>query len=259
MNDNPFAPTQTNDETSLKESSKPKRGFTFVDLLVLVSILFFLAGLLLPTSRSVPLVARRMQCSNNLKQIALALHNYHFQYHSLPPAYTVDADGKRLHSWRTLILPFLEQSSLYDQIDLSKPWDDPVNAIARDQTPEVFKCPLGRRDWAKTTYLVVVDPNSCFPGDTTRTLKNISDDPDTTVLVFEASREQAVEWMSPQDADLAQFTSYDPKSPTTHPGGISWLSANGAVHSLDPSKTTIEIRRNMTTIAGGESVSLESP
>ena len=71
-----------------------------------------------------------MQCANNLKQIALALRNYESVYHALPPAYTVDAEGKPLHSWRTLILPYLEQQALYDKIDLSKPWDDPANKEA---------------------------------------------------------------------------------------------------------------------------------
>src|SRR5687767_15769954 len=100
-----------------------------IRLLTLGAILLLLAALLLPFSRGgAPReAARRMQCGNHLKQIAIALHNYHDVYHCLPPAYTVDAAGKPLHSWRTLILPFSEQKALYDQIDLTKPWDDPAN------------------------------------------------------------------------------------------------------------------------------------
>ena len=56
--------------------------------------------------------------------------NYEQAYNALPPAYTVDANGRPLHSWRTLILPYLEQESLYQTIDLSKPWNDPANARA---------------------------------------------------------------------------------------------------------------------------------
>ncbi len=68
-----------------------------------------LAGLLLPAVQAAREAARRVQCSNNLKQIGLALHNYNAAYKSLPPPYTVDANGQKLHSWRTLILPFIEQ------------------------------------------------------------------------------------------------------------------------------------------------------
>jgi Protein of unknown function (DUF1559) len=64
--------------------------------------------------------ARRAQCRNNLKQIALALHDYHQQYGVLPPAYVADASGRPMHSWRVLLLPFLEQQSLYDQYDFRK-------------------------------------------------------------------------------------------------------------------------------------------
>jgi hypothetical protein len=61
-------------------------------------------------------------------------------YGSFPPAYTVDSNGRMLHSWRTLLLPYLEQEHLYRQIDLSKPWYDPANAAAFEATVDVFQC-----------------------------------------------------------------------------------------------------------------------
>ena len=79
--------------------------------------------------------------AQNLKQIELALFNYESTYHALPPAYTVDAEGNALHSWRTLILPYLDQTQLYEKIDLSKPWNDPVNAEAFNTRVPVFQCP----------------------------------------------------------------------------------------------------------------------
>ena len=104
-------------------------GYTWVEYLVVLAIIVVLIALLLPpASRSGRGEARRSQCKNNLKQIGLALHNYHDIYHVFPPAYTVDGNGKPLHSWRTLILPYLDQAPLYLKIDLSKPWDDPANA-----------------------------------------------------------------------------------------------------------------------------------
>ena len=105
------------------------RGCGCVQVLLVLGIIVVLLVLFLPFTSAVPRpAARRAQCTNNLKQIGLALHEYVQEYDALPPAFTVDAQGRPLHSWRTLILPFLEQEALYKTIDLSKPWNDPANA-----------------------------------------------------------------------------------------------------------------------------------
>jgi len=88
-----------------------------------------LVALLLPAVQSAREAARRAQCSNNLKQIALAFHNYHDTYRTFPPAYIPDEDGNPKHSWRVLILPFLEQRALYEQYNFDEPWDSPNNRI----------------------------------------------------------------------------------------------------------------------------------
>ena len=71
--------------------------------------------------------AQRMACTNNIKQILLALHDYHDTCDALPPLYTVDEEGNPLHSWRVLILPFIGQQALYQQINLDEPWDSEHN------------------------------------------------------------------------------------------------------------------------------------
>ncbi len=85
-------------------------------------------------------------------------------YNSFPPAYTVDESGQRLHSWRTLILPFLEQDALYDSIDLSKPWDDPANRMAANTVIPAYACPSSASDPGMTNYVAVVDPSSVMSG-----------------------------------------------------------------------------------------------
>src|SRR5262249_20258199 len=88
------------------KSSTP-RGSRLIEVLVVFGIIAILIFLFLPAVRSSGPAVLRVQCTNNLKQIALALYNYEQEHKALPPAYTVDANGRPLHSWRTLILPYL--------------------------------------------------------------------------------------------------------------------------------------------------------
>src|SRR5690606_31743937 len=119
--------------------------------------------------------ARGAQCLNNLKNIGLAVLNYEAAYGALPPAYTVDAEGQPLHSWRTLLLPYLDQASLYERIDLSKPWDDPANAVAFETIIEVYQCPNLNPESNLTTYAAMVGPDACFLPTESRRLDEIID------------------------------------------------------------------------------------
>ena len=93
------------------------RGFTLVELLVVIAIIGILIAMLLPAVQAAREASRRTQCANNLKQIALAIHNFHDAQGGVPPAYL----GGRGHaSWMVLIMPYLEQSALYGAFDLER-------------------------------------------------------------------------------------------------------------------------------------------
>jgi prepilin-type processing-associated H-X9-DG protein len=189
-------------------------------------------------------------CLSNLKQIALALKNYEKDHHAFPPAYTTDANGKPLHSWRTLIVPYLDAEGLADAIDRTKPWNDPANATALKMGAEFFRCPSADTDEGLTTYLAVVTPNSCFRATEPRNLSDITDDPETTLTVIEVDAAHAVPWMAPNDADETIVLGLGgANSSSPHPDGMNAAFADGSVRFL-PKEMPAAERRALISISG---------
>ena len=145
--------------------------------------------------------SRQAKCTRNLQQIGLALHNYHDSQRMLPPAYTVDKDGKPLHSWRVLILPFLEQVELYEKIRKDEPWDSDYNKQFHNQCPAFLQCPEmalknpAIKNNGLTTYSVIVGKNAWPEGAKKYEFKMITDGMSNTLAVVE--RKTPVCWMDP--------------------------------------------------------------
>ena len=160
---------------------------SLVVVLGAIALILIVAALMLPAISTAREAPRRYTCQNNLKDIALALLNYHHANGDFPPAYTVDDEGNRLHSWRTLILPYIEEQALYDSIDLSKPWDDPANAEARKGFVKVYRCPKTDLADGMTTYLGVVGPGCFFSGSEAHSWWEFSDGTSNTIMVVDAA------------------------------------------------------------------------
>jgi len=213
-----------------------------------------LVAMMLPATRRAREPARRTQCKNNLKQIALALHNYQDQHHCLPPAYTVDADGRPLHSWRTLILPYVDQLPLYQTIDLSKPWDDPANAKACNKRLLVYQCP-STADLPEnhTIYLANAASNGCFRRAEPGRLGDITDGLSETLMVIEVPQEQSVPWMSPHDADERLLMSIGANSKLAHAHGMNAALCDCSVRFLS-AELPAPTRRALISISAGDKV-----
>ena len=125
--------------------SSSQRGFTLVELLVVIAIVGVLIGLLLPAIQASRASSRRSTCSNNLKQIGLAIENYQLAKEVYPPSSTHDVtthwDLLEQHSWASLILPYLEQDNLSDEIDYSQDLRYSANRLAASTIVPLYRCP----------------------------------------------------------------------------------------------------------------------
>jgi hypothetical protein len=112
---------------------------------LLVAVLFgTLLWLVVPTDRTTRDVLRTPQCRHKLKQIGVALWSYREKYGTFPPAYIAGPDGKRLHSWRVLLLPFMDYAGIYADYRFDEPWDGPNNRRLRDRLDSldnIYRCP----------------------------------------------------------------------------------------------------------------------
>jgi prepilin-type N-terminal cleavage/methylation domain-containing protein len=125
-------------------SQKRNAGFTLVELLVVIAIIGILVALLLPAVQAAREAARRMACGNNLKQIGLALHNYHDTYKTFPPGGITQGAccGTPSYStWSIMLLPFLEAQNLADKYNNNLYNEDPANQFVREAVVEVYNCP----------------------------------------------------------------------------------------------------------------------
>lgn len=123
------------------------RGFTLIELLVVIAIIAILIALLLPAVQQAREAARRSQCKNNLKQIGLALHNYHDVHLTMPSGWIgvasgiPDVEGDSAFGWGTMILPMMDQTPLFQKFNTEASILDPVNVALLTTTQSAFRCP----------------------------------------------------------------------------------------------------------------------
>jgi hypothetical protein len=212
--------------------------------------------------------ARHPQCHSNLKQIHLALLNYHSVYGSFPPAHVDDANGKPMHSWRVLILPFLEQSALYNAYNFNEPWNGPSNSKLITMMPTNYACPSrypnlyssGSRP-SMTNFAAISGPGTIFPDGATVKDVDIKDGDESTLMVAEVANVD-IPWTEPRDLDVRTMSLMvnDPKHAgisSTHPRGAVTCFASGRVRYLTEKITPQELSA-LITIDGGEPIDIDA-
>lgn len=202
---------------------------------------------------------------NNLKQIGLALRLYHEAFGCFPPAYVADEQGRPMHSWRVLILPFLDEKAIYDRYRFDEPWDGPNNRKLHDLVVSAYRCPSHEETGTATAYLAVVGPETAWNGPDPVRREDVKDGPERTAHVVEVTAPQ-VHWMEPRDLRFDGMSpaihgpdSRTPGPSSGHPNGANFLLVDGSVRFFFANKVRPGWLRALFTIGGGEAMGDDDP
>ena len=207
------------------------------------------------------LAANRQQTGSidNLRKIAEAMNAYAADHGTYPPPVSRDDAGTPLHSWRVLILPYLGEEALYNQFDLKKPWDDPINMQASYEMPAVYRHPNGASVGAYNVsgYYLITGRGTLFPAKGPLGPSDVADGPDQTVLVIEAVPVVASGfWTEPVDLDFSVMQGSPGASLGIEPGGllddgVAFCTVDGRGHFVTNAIDPI-VFRALVTPSGGE-------
>jgi len=237
---------------SKRHAAMPRNRVLLFAFLVLIAGAIWLAVQVRHTRR----MAVATSAKGRLNQLLLALHNYHDTFNSLPPAYIADENGTPLHSWRVLILPFLDEGRLYAEYRFDEPWDGPNNSKLANRMPAVFLQRGEPESNSMTNLVLVTGPGTAYPGAACTKFTDFRDGLENTILATEIGNSK-IPWLSPRDlsVETMSFRVKDPGKPSV--SCVAWrqpyvvfgdsISTFTLSQSISP-----ESLRGLTTIAGGE-------
>jgi len=248
-----------------------------ITTIVIILAVFLVAAVLCSGFVLLPMVSatrekgRQAACANNLKRIGQALRQYRAKYGSFPPAYIAGEQGRPMHSWRVLLLPYLDEDSLalYRQYNFKEPWDSPRNLALASRMPAVYRCPSDVQESesgsAETSYVGITGPGTVFDGVKPENFLRpelgkgfIPLGPGNVILVAEQSQ-SGINWLEPRDLDVEQMSRRinDPAGNAMrsnhvrdHVHGANVLMCDGQVRFLDDSTEPRQLREMMTISAG---------
>lgn len=203
---------------------------------------------------------RWAQCNGHLKQLGVALHNYHSQNGCFPPPYIADESGNPMHSWRVLLLPYMGCQDLYDRYRFDEPWNSPHNRELERNMPPVLRCPSAQSKSGNTntSYVAVIGPGLLFDPARVNRIADVANGLSNTIAIVESTGPQGagIPWMAPADLDLDTMNPVingipGPAIASTHAHGAGILTADGAAHFIKEG-ISAQTLRAMLTIAGDD-------
>ena len=245
--------------SSRHSRSHRARGFTLVELLVVIAIIGILVALLLPAVQAAREAARRMQCSNNLRQIGIGLNHYHQSLESFPPGGVewrpFNNTTKRQIAWSAYLLPYIEQQNVYAALDLETPFDSPENAVAAATVINMYICPTspgggelvkgrGPCDYGGIYGERIASPNNPPKGvmlyDRAIRLAEIRDVASNTLIIAEDSAWPDGQWINgrnifDQAYAINSAPAFENDIRSLHPGGAMAVLCDGSVRFLSES------------------------
>lgn len=248
---------------SKASAAEPSGGlrFSLRSLLITTITICVLLIVIVPSFRAARQASLRMSCSDNLKLIATACLNYRDANRVFPCAITYDDDGKAMHSWRVLVLPYLESTGIYSAYDLTQPWNGPNNRLLGDGIPDTFedshrnsydriydaglyRCPgvPGSQDRMLTNYVMLIDDRPGQPNAPPNMPGSVPQRTDvgSTVIIVEIA-DTDIHWMEPRDVLLSELSlkinDRTRHSLSSYHGVVCIARADGSVEMLNESVT----------------------
>lgn len=207
------------------------------------------ASMLAPAVGKLRMAAMRAQGQNNLKQIGLAIHNYHDANNAFPPAAIVDKKGKPLLSWRVAILPYIEQDNLYRQFKLDEPWDSEHNLKISQTNIKTYMLPNMKYDKpGQTNYRVFYNNGAMFDWIKGNGFASVTDGLSNTWMVVESA--EPTNWAKPDDFEFDPKKEL-PKLNDRFQGGFNVVFGDGSVRYY---KKVPKAAKELITRGGGEVV-----
>ena len=256
---------------------KGRGGFTLIELLVVMAIISLFMGLLLPAIQSARQSARQIHCRNNLRQIGIALNAHHAAKTSFPVGVVewraARERNRRQLAWSAFLLPYLEEQSLYDQLDLTTPFDSLVNQAGAAQVLPVYICPVSERgsqlvdgrgpsDYGGIFGERITSRNDPPQGimimDKPVALRQVRDGASHTLIVAEDTRFGDGQWINGRNIFDQAFAInagpvFENDIRSDHVGGAHGAMADGSVHFLSE-ETDLLVLAAMCTRAGRETI-----
>jgi len=264
-------------QSARAQAGTHRPAFTLVELLVVIAIIGILMALLLPAVQAVRGAAQRAHCGNNLHQIGVALHHYHTGHNTFPPGGIEPISKKwpngRQLAWSAMLLPYLEQKAIHEQINFNKPFNSQENAAAAAQVVPTYVCPSVPRQSLLLEGRAVTDyggiygeritgPNNPPKGamiyDRPLRIRDIRDGTSTTLIVAEDGGFPDGQWINAlnvfdQAFAINQAPAYENDMSSKHRGGANALFCDGSARFLSEDMDLLTLAA-ICTRDGGEIV-----